>query len=256
MYRVVGRDRVGEDEVRPYREKSLNPSPEPGDKNGYERAGAVDDFWDVWDLGGAGPLLFLLAAEEKAEHIIAEAEAKAAAIEKGALERAAEEGRQEAKQECLPSVIGLANAAQALIVLEEQLISRYTPDIVRLALDIAEKVIGKAVAADPEIVAGVLDRARHEVLHARQLRIWLNPADLNVIRDIRPDLIRSGDEPGRTIEITASADIERGGCRVETEMGTIDATIPTQIQELSRQLLDEDLTDPDRAPRVAGDELG
>jgi flagellar biosynthesis/type III secretory pathway protein FliH len=244
------------DEIRPYREKSLNPSSDQGETNGHERGAPVGDSWHACDLEAALPLLFLLAAEEKAEHIIAKAEAAAVAIEKGALERAAEEGRQEAKQECLPSVIGLANAAQALIVLEEQLISRYTPDIVRLALDIAEKVIGKAVAEDPEIVAGVLDRARREVLHAKQLRIWLNPADLGLIREIRPDLIRSGDEPGRTIEIAASADIDRGGCRVETEMGTIDATIPTQVQELRRQLLDEDLPDLGRAPGESGNELG
>jgi flagellar biosynthesis/type III secretory pathway protein FliH len=43
------------------------------------------------------------------------------------------------------------------------------------------------------------------------------------------------------IEVLPSEEIARGGCRLETESGVIDATVPTQIDEIRRQLLDTEL---------------
>ncbi|HVO94068.1 MAG TPA: FliH/SctL family protein, partial [Terriglobales bacterium] len=99
----------------------------------------------------------------------------------------------------------------------------------------------KAVQEDPEIVAGVLERAKHEALDAKQLRIWLHPKDYQVLTDRRPELVRFGSEGGRMIEVFPSEEIARGGCRLETESGVIDATVPTQIDEIRRQLLDTEL---------------
>ncbi len=36
-----------------------------------------------------------------------------------------------------------------------------------------------------------------------------------------------------------SEEISRGGCRLETEIGVVDATTPTQLEEIRRQLLDD-----------------
>ena len=72
-----------------------------------------------------------------------------------------------------------------------------------------------------------------------------------MLREMRPDLLRIGEEGGRTIEVVATEEVSRGGCRLETEMGTVDATIPVQIQEVRRQLLDEDCLKLDAEPSVA-----
>ena len=50
-----------------------------------------------------------------------------------------------------------------------------------------------------------------------------------------------GSDGHRTIEVVTSEEIVRGGCRLETESGIVDATIPTQIDEIRRQLLDTEL---------------
>ena len=150
-------------------------------------------------------------------------------------------GREQALQEVMPSLVVFANAGQSLIVFEEQLISRCTPQLVGLALEIAAKVIAKAVDADAEIVAAVLERAKHEALDAKQLRIWLNPTDHRLLAELRPDLVKIGNDGKRIIEVVASDEIARGGCRLETESGIVDATLPTQIDEIRRHLLDNEL---------------
>jgi flagellar biosynthesis/type III secretory pathway protein FliH len=108
-----------------------------------------------------------------------------------------------------------------------------------LALDISEKIIQKAVSEDPQIVASTLERAKQEVTNAKRIRISLHPKDVEMLREMRPDLLNIGENRGRTIEVLAAEEVDRGGCRLETEMGIIDATIPVQIQEVRRQLLDE-----------------
>jgi len=145
-----------------------------------------------------------------------------------------------------PSLIAFANAGQSLIIFEEQLISRYAPHLVQLALEIAEKVIGHAVEVDGRIAESVLQRAKNEVAHARQIRIWLHPDDLKFLAEARPELLRVESTSGRTIEIAGALDVGRGGCRLETESGIVDATLPTQLDEIRRQLLDDDRIEGDR----------
>jgi flagellar assembly protein FliH len=185
-----------------------------------------------------GPYFLLLAAQEKAREITDHATAQADQIRREAVDQGAAIGQDEARQQLLLSLVAFANAGQALIVFEERLISRHTAQLVRLALDIAEKIIQKAVEEDSQIVASTVERAKREVTDAKEIRIWLHPKDFELLREIRPDLIKIGEEGGRTIEAVAAEEVSRGGCRLETEMGIVDATIPVQIEEVRRQLLD------------------
>ena len=237
-YRLVDRERLGDGDVRPYRQNDVGSR--PGAYANRERAdGSADVELASFDLLEIGPYLLLLAAGEKGQAITDQAEAEADGVREQAKREGSEQGREEAKREMLPSLIAFRDAGQALIVFEEQLVSRSAPWIARLALEIAEKVIGHALEENPQVVASVLERAKHEVLEAKQLRIWLHPADHTLLCELRPDLIAVGAVPGRQIEIVASEEIGRGGCRLETEMGSVDATLPTQIEEIRRQLLDD-----------------
>jgi flagellar assembly protein FliH len=192
------------------------------------------------DLVKMGPYLILIQAHEMAEQIISEAKSEADTIREQSRLSGVAQGREEAKQEVLPGAVALANAAQALIVFEEQMITRYTPEMVRLALEIAEKIVHKVVTAEPETIASILDGARQEVTEARRIRICLNPRDYELLAEIRADLLMLRGDAGRTIEVVADEELTRGGCRLETEIGIVDATLPTQISELSRYLLDEE----------------
>jgi flagellar assembly protein FliH len=239
LYRLVARDRLKEDEVRPFQHDLLAGGSLEGESAAEAGACRSVEFQSL-DLLQLGPYLLLVAAQEKAREIVAEAKLQAERILDQAAAQGTVEGREKAKQELLPSVTAFANAGQMLIVLEAQMISRYTPQLMRLALDIAEKIVGKALAEDPQIVASVLERAKQEVTEAREIRILLHPIDYELLAEIRPDLVKWGEENGRTIELVASAEVSRGGCRLETEIGMVDATVPTQFAEIHRQLLDED----------------
>jgi flagellar assembly protein FliH len=251
LYRLVSRDCLRDDEVRPYPQSDVDVEPVLEEESCATEDACRQVAFDSLDMLEWGPFFFLLAAEEKAREIIAHAETEAERMRQQAVCEGVALGQNEARQQALPSMVAFANAGQSLIVFEEQLISHHTAQLVRLALDISEKIIRKAVPEDPHIVASVLERAKREVTNAKQIRIWLHPKDFEMLRELRPDLLRIGEEGGRTIEVVATEEVSRGGCRLETEMGTVDATIPVQIQEVRRQLLDEDCLKLDAEPSVA-----
>jgi flagellar biosynthesis/type III secretory pathway protein FliH len=246
LYRLLGRDCLKEDEVRPYPQSDLNDDPVLERENAARHSDCRELEFDSLDVTEFGPYLLLLAAEQRAQEILDHAAAEAERLRGEAAREAAARGRDEAKQELLPSLVAFANAGQALIVFEERLISLHKPHLVRLALDIAEKIIHKAVQEDPQIVAATLERAKRAVSDAKHIRIWLHPKDFDVLRGMRPDLVTIGQQAGRTVEVAASEELSRGGCQLETEIGIVDATIPTQIEEVRRQLLDEECLNSDQ----------
>jgi flagellar biosynthesis/type III secretory pathway protein FliH len=233
------RDRLQAADVIPYREDGEERTPNLDAEQAFQ--GCRDFEFDSLDLIHLGPYLLLMEAQAKAAALIDAARQEAEVLLEQARSGGAAQGREEAKQEIMPSVVAFANAGQTLIVFEQQMIARYAPEMVRLALAIAEKIVHKIVAADPEIIASVLDRARREVVDARRIRVHLNPKDYELLAEARPDLLTMGHDSGREIEIVADEDVGRGGSRLETEIGVVDATLPTQIAEIRRQLLDEEV---------------
>jgi type III secretion protein L len=236
LYKLVSKGTLDASEIQPYQVFDLSrPVEEPaGEILEPEPLEAKPPALDA-----LGPLMFLTGAQEKAAHILVEARREAEAVKQEVYNEAKLRGEEEGKHEILPALVSFAQAAQSLIVFEERMVTRFTPDIVRLALEIAAKVVGKAVIEDHEIVASVLERAKREVSDAKVIRIRLHPLDQEILAEMRPELVRLGEEGGRKIEVLISEDIGRGGCRIETEIGVVDATIPTQLEEIQRQLLDE-----------------
>lgn len=241
MSRLVARDDLRAAEVQLYRQADLDGdtmAPAPAGDADTEYRGFELESLDALELA---PWWILQSAQEQAIEIIAQANVQADQLRQQALCDNAAAGREQALRDLMPSLVAFASAGQSLLVFEEQLISRCAPQIVDLALQIAAKVIAKAVDADAEIVASVLERAEREALDAKQLRIWLNPTDHQLLAELRPDLVKIGNDGKRTIEVFASAEIARGGCRLETESGIVEATLPTQIDEIRRQLLETEL---------------
>ena len=233
MYRVLCRDHVSEAEIRSlWRLESSAEEPE------INLPQKVD--LDPADLESLGPWLLLITANQRAEEIVARASRDAGRIRAAAQEEALGLRAEMASQELGPTATAFANAAQSLIVFEEQLLAVYRPHLVRLALEIAEKIVDRTVTEHPEIVQSVLQRARKETVNAGEIRIWLHPSDHELLAQVAPHLLQSSAGSGRKLEVLCSEDIARGGCRLETEMGVIDATIPTQLEEIHRQLLDEE----------------
>ena len=100
--------------------------------------------------------------------------------------------------------------------------------VLDLALDLSRALLKSALALRPELVLPVVREAVRYLpaLHPPAL-LYLNPDDAVLVKEkIGDELTKLG------WLLTQDAQLEPGGCRIETANNQIDATLPTRWQRL------------------------
>lgn len=176
----------------------------------------------------------LIDAHAAAERIVADAEEYAAGI-RSQIDDAARAAREAASGEGFEAGLGELNA-HLLDAAERRdtALARAESDLLRLAIKLAEKIVGRLIEQSDDTIADIVATA---LLNARQqesLSVRVCPADLPAINARRARLEAN---PARFISFVADPNIFAGGCVIETPVGTIDAQLDTQLRVLERALL-------------------
>jgi flagellar assembly protein FliH len=116
--------------------------------------------------------------------------------------------------------------------------------MVRLALVIARRVIHREVSVDRELVLALVRVAMDRIGDGTAVTIRLNTDDYAAIMAIRPS-----PWPDGHVTVEADTRVPRGGCRIESDLGTVDAGVDAQLQEITRALL-HDAPVADDASRI------
>lgn len=103
--------------------------------------------------------------------------------------------------------------------------------IVPLALTAVKKIIGKELETKAETIVDIVATALKNVSHHRKITIYVNAGDLEQIEAQKPRL-KALFEHLETLSISARADIQPGGCVIETESGIINAQLDNQMHAL------------------------
>lgn len=160
-------------------------------------------------------------------------EIKKAAMQEGEeiKKRAREEGYMEGKAagaEELTEMI--ATSSRRLQMIEEQV----EPQLKDLALRIAKKILGRELEFHPEAVVDIVKQALSDkARQRREVYLRVNPEDLQYIREHKAELL---EVLGRAKEIGLREDpgVEPHGVIIETDAGTIDAQLETQLAVFER----------------------
>lgn len=183
----------------------------------------------------------VLDAKGRANTIIDDAEKESRKIKENAesilsqvhteMEKAREKGYAEGKEE------GAAAFVEQVVAFEkmkEEFYEKAEQNIIRLVMDISEKVIGRIVNESGEAIKAVVRQALDSAIGDR-LQIAVNPEDYKIIKQAENEFRDSLDRTKRLV-IKEDENIERGGCIVETEVGTIDARLETQLKAIRKAL--------------------
>src|SRR5689334_4029916 len=104
--------------------------------------------------------------------------------------------------------------------------------LARVAASIAQQVVRDELVARPERIARVTHEAVEAVLlAARHIVVQVNPQDLPMVEQGAADVIAA-----RGARLVADAAVERGGCRVLSDVGTIDARIEARWHHASASI--------------------
>jgi flagellar biosynthesis/type III secretory pathway protein FliH len=174
--------------------------------------------------------------------IVDEARAEAERIRREAFEsgfaQGREKGLEQAESEVQSALAFLKKLAASLKEEEQRLLKQVEPEIIRLAVAVAEKIVGREVAADRDIVKRCVARAVEKIVEREKLIVYVNPADLAVVLEYKTDLTEMFDGI-KNIEVVASENgVSPGGCTVETEFVKANGQIEAQVEEILQGLLE------------------
>src|SRR5687767_13298702 len=176
-----------------------------------------------------------LDAKAEANRIIAEAEAEAEALlqsaetyAREARDAAYQQGREEALLELTQNLIATRETRDRALAGVEK-------DILRLAVKIAEKIIGRELQHDRQTIVDLVTQALHHARRSEMVTVRVNPLDLPGINEQRKRLNPGGRV--RYLDFVADPGVAPGGCRIVTDTGAIDADLDTQLRVVERALL-------------------
>jgi flagellar assembly protein FliH len=160
---------------------------------------------------------------------LAAAEADADSLRAQAREEGLREGREEALAALTPALESLAQAAEAVQADQHARAERLERHAVDLALFLAEKVIGGAIAVQPEQVIEAVRGALRGIVERERVTVLVHPEDLELVRDAM-DGIRATLGGIEHCEVQAERRVSRGGAVVRTPDGDVDARVETKLQ--------------------------
>jgi flagellar biosynthesis/type III secretory pathway protein FliH len=129
----------------------------------------------------------------------------------------------------------LTGTLDELVDLRARVVRQAERDMIQLALAIARRVALREVSLDRELLVAMARVALDRLAEASRVTIRVHPADFDAL-----SAARHGDLAGEHIDIVADSRIGRGGCRLESECGTVEASVDAQIRELGRALLGDE----------------
>jgi flagellar assembly protein FliH len=160
---------------------------------------------------------------------VARAEADADALRAAAREEGLREGREEALAALAPALEALNQAAEAVQAGQFARADRLEAHAVDLALFLAEKVLGGAIAVQSELVVESVRGALRGIVERERVTVLVHPDDLEMVRDAMDD-VRASLGGIEHCEVQAERRVSRGGAVVRTPEGDVDARVETKLQ--------------------------
>lgn len=173
------------------------------------------------------------------ERMVKEAEMRVAEIEHEAYQKGYDAGREvgfkKGQSEVRRLIDRLGMIVGQAIDVREEIIAASEKQMVDMILMVARKVIKDEVVERKEVVLNNIREALRRIKDRDRVNIRVNFADLELTTAHKDELIKMM-ESLRKVNIYEDSRVDRGGCIIETDVGSIDARISTQLKEIEEAI--------------------
>lgn len=196
----------------------------------------------IVDRAAADAQRMIEQAQRSALELVEQAEARAQSMEAEARTRGYDAGFDVGKAAADEQMSEMIAAMHGLLAETRDsrrfVIESAEPELVRLAMAIAERIVHEQISIDPNVVVENVRSALTRLVSREVVTLRVNPADLETMRQHRDAIVSVSDI--EQLRIVEDQRVDRGGVVVETDAGTIDAKITTQLREARRVLRADD----------------
>ncbi len=171
-------------------------------------------------------------AEQEAAEIRKQSEAAGRKAAEAAIERILDEKVAKQMKTLTPA---LAEAVQQVKDSRQEWLRHWDASATQLACAIAAKIVRRELKAEPEIALEWVQESLRMCAGAANITIRMHPADYKTLGGQVEELAKVF-HPAAPANIVADASMTGGGCRVETEFGSIDQQLETQLKRLAEEM--------------------
>ena len=183
----------------------------------------------------------LTKARAEAQEILAEAEQQRAKIESEAKEQGFEKGHAEGYEkgadEANRLVDRMHKILEAVMQRREEILTETESQIVELVILMARKVIKILSDNQKNVIMANTLSALKKVRARGEVTLRVNLEDVKLTTAHIEEFIQHV-ENIKGITVLEDSTVEKGGCVVETDFGSIDARISSQLTELENKILE------------------
>jgi flagellar assembly protein FliH len=162
-------------------------------------------------------------------------------IEREAFQQAFEEGRrsglQMAEKKTEAMLRRFSESIAEIASLRPSILKKTERDLVKLAIEIAKKLVHREVQIDETIIATMVRVALDRLATKEPVTLYVSAADHEVVKRHIEEIL--DDPSNRALELRVDDKLSRGDCVVESDYGNVDARIDEQIREIEDGLLAE-----------------
>jgi len=179
---------------------------------------------------------------DEIEAMLAEAGARVKEMEDEAKNRGYEEGlkkgREDAAREVTSIVESMKKTIESLTDIRGEFFGKAEKEMIDLVAMVSSEIVLKEIREDEKIIADVLRKAVEEIHIQQKIKVRVNPADLENVKNMEEKLIREV-EAIKGVEFAADRKITQGGCVIETNIGALDATVESRLMAVHRSLREQ-----------------
>lgn len=144
-------------------------------------------------------------------------------------------GLAEAREEARLQREEFRESAQTLLTLiaaERERMWRQAEDqMLQLVLAVAAKIVKDEALVNPQVALSVLRNALRRLAGQQRITLRVHPNQVEAVRAAREEL-ESLLDGGARLEILEDRRVGAGGCLAEADIGTVDARLETQLNEI------------------------
>lgn len=148
------------------------------------------------------------------------------------------EGKELAERGLINVFRALRASRETIHNLRDKIFRESENEVINLIMLVARKVIIREITQDRSILAGVVQHALADLSAREEITVRINPDDYLLVTSVQDELLQK-ELLNERLLLKPDPSVAAGFCMVDTVMGTIDASLEGQMDQIYRTLLEQ-----------------
>jgi flagellar biosynthesis/type III secretory pathway protein FliH len=172
---------------------------------------------------------------KKEDDILLEGQDRTALLEQEAYEKGFAQGEKDGleigKKKARKWIENIENLFIELGHLKKKIIKQSEKEIISIVFAVTEKIVHHEIKTADRALSETIYRAINLAVDKSKIVCRVNPEDYDLVEQLKPELFVKIKEM-KSMIVTSDPSISRGGCRLETSCGDVDASVESQLEKI------------------------